>query len=115
MRHLDEAGAIGAATLGTGAAITAGIASACCIGPALAPIFLTVLGAGGLIAVASLRPFTPWMLLGSGLMLGFSFWQLYRRRECATTGLRVARVIVWIAAVGWVASTAYAIYGLIME
>lgn len=115
MRHVDEAGAIGAATLGTGAAIAAGIASACCVGPALAPIFLSVLGASGLIAVAGLRPFTPWMLLGSAIMLGFSFWQLYRRRICATTGLRVARVIVWLAAAGWLASTAYAIYGLITE
>jgi hypothetical protein len=118
-----HAGAIGAATVGTGAALTAGIAGACCVGPALAPIFVTVLGAGGLAAVAGLRPYTPWLLLASGPMLGFSFWQTYRRSACAVEGaatpvpfgLRLARYITWAAALLWLASAAYAIYGFLNE
>jgi hypothetical protein len=105
----NEAGAIGAATIGTGAALTAGVAGACCAGPALAPVFLAILGSGGLIAASALRPFTPWMLLGSAAMLAFSFRQSYR--SCS----RVARVVTWVAAGLWVVSTAYAVYGLFNE
>ena len=118
-----QAGAIGAATVGTGAALTAGVAGACCVGPALAPIFLAILGSSGLIAVTSLRPYTPWMLAASAAMLGFSFWQIYRRPSCAADGTplpvsfgaRIARIVVWMAAVLWLVSTAYAVFGLLHE
>jgi hypothetical protein len=123
VKRFDEAGAIGAATIGTGAALTAGVAGACCVGPALAPIFLAILGSSGLIAVSTLRPYTPWMLLGSAAMLAFSFRQAYRPQRCPAggaqtatpIGTRVARVVTWAAAVLWLASTVYAIYGLINE
>ena len=93
MKSSRQASAIGAATVSTGAALTAGIAGACCVGPALGPIFLAVLGSSGLIAVTSLRPYTPWMLAASGVMLGFSFWQTHRRPVCVAdgTGLPVSR------------------------
>ncbi len=123
MNGSKQVGAVGAATVGAGAALTAGIASACCVGPALAPIFVTVLGAGGLAAVSGLRPFTPWLLLASGAMLGFSFWQTHRRPACAVEGstiavpfgLRLARFITWSAALLWLASAIYSIYGLLNE
>ncbi|HEY2473845.1 MAG TPA: mercuric transporter MerT family protein [Candidatus Cybelea sp.] len=122
MNRPSQAGAIGAATVGTGAALTAGIASACCVGPALAPIFVSVLGASGLVAVSGLRPYTPWLLIASAAMLGFSFLQTYRRPACATggsasvsIGVRIARVVTWAAAALWLASTAYSIYGLVNE
>ena len=123
MKRSQQAGAIGAAAAGTGAAMTAGFASACCVGPAVAPILMTVLGSSGLIAISYLRPYTPWMLAASALMLAFSFRQSYRRTACEPDGavapiprgVRIARVITWIAAIAWVASAAYAVYGLLNE
>ena len=118
-----DATVIGAATLGTGAALTASVASACCVGPALAPVFLSVLGASGLAAVSGLKPYTPWMLVASGSMLGFSFWQTYRRLGCnaegsvtpISVGVRIARIVTLIAAVLWLTSAAYSLYGLFHE
>ena len=115
--------AIGSAAVGTGAALTAGVASACCVGPALAPFFVTVLGASGLAAVSGLRPYAPWMLLASGALLGLTFRQVYRQTECGTdstpmtlpAGLRVARVVAWAAAALWIVSTIFAIYGFLHE
>jgi hypothetical protein len=123
MNASRQVGAIGAATVGTSAALTAGIASACCVGPALAPIFVTVVGAGGLAAVVGLRPYTPWLLLVSGVMLGFSFWQTHRRSACVVegsvtavpSGLRLARFFTWAAALVWLASAIYSIDGFLNE
>jgi hypothetical protein len=123
MKAGKQVGAIGAATVGTGAAVTAGIASACCVGPALAPTFVAVLGAGGLATVSGLRPLSPWLLLASGAMLAFSFRQTYRRPACAADGtaiefplgLRVARLVTWVAAALWLASATLAIYGFLNE
>ncbi|MGA7285173.1 MAG: mercuric transporter MerT family protein [Candidatus Cybelea sp.] len=122
MSRANGASAIGAAGLGTGAALTAGVASTCCVGPALAPVFLSVLGASGLASVSGLRPFTPWLLLGSALMLGFSFWSSYRRPACAdgiappiSRAAHVARVVTWLAAVLWIISAAYSAYGFLNE
>jgi hypothetical protein len=123
MSASKQVGSIGAATVGTGAALAAGIASACCVGPALAPIFVTVLGAGGLAAVSGLRPYAPWLLLASGAMLGFSIWQTHRRSACAVEGsasavpfgVRLARFITWAAALLWLASAMYSIYGFLNE
>ncbi len=53
-----------AAGVGAGAALAGRLASACCVGPSLAPIAISVLGAGGLIAVSALRPYTPLLLVG---------------------------------------------------
>jgi hypothetical protein len=122
VKGASEVSAIGAAGLGTGAALTAGVAGACCAGPALAPIFLSVLGASGLATVSGLRPFTPWLLLASALMLGFSFWSSYRRPACVESvappisrAVRVVRVVTWLAATLWLASAAYSIYGFLNE
>lgn len=115
--------ALGAATVGAGAAVTAAIAGACCVGPALAPVFLSILGAGGLIAVSGLRPYTPWLLLLSALMLAFSIRQLFRKTTSAAVcevnqtsiSTRVARVMVIGAGLLWCLSAAYGIYGLLHE
>jgi MerT mercuric transport protein len=116
----QEVSAVGAATVGTGAVLTATVASACCAGPALAPIFVSVLGASGLAAVSGLRPYSPWLFLLSGAMLAFSFRQVFRKPACAadgtalppSRGMRVARTTLWIAAALWFSSVAYAIYAL---
>jgi hypothetical protein len=121
---MKEGSALGAAAAGTGAAITAAVASACCVGPSLAPIFLSVLSAGGLAAAAGLRPYAPWLLLLSALALGFSFRQLYvRETACAVDGpptpgsrsTRVARYITWAAAILWVVALSYSVYGFLHE
>lgn len=122
MKAVRESTAIGAATVGTGAAVTAGIASACCVGPALAPIFVSVLGASGVVAISGLRPYTVWLLLGSAVMLAFSLRQLYRKpAACSPTNLsvptsvRIARVVTWAALALWLVSTAYSVYGFLHE
>src|SRR5260370_27952801 len=85
--NAKETSAIGAAAAGTGAVLTATVASACCVGPAVAPIFLSVLGASGLALVAGLRPYSPWILLLSALLLAFSFRQVYLQSPlCAADG-----------------------------
>jgi hypothetical protein len=120
---VSQAEAIGAAALGTGAAVAAGIACACCVGPALAPILLALLGSGGLIAVSTVRPYAPWMLAGSAVLLAFSFRQTHRKLSCTSgeaampipPGVRIARVITWLAIVLWLASAAYALYGVLNE
>lgn len=115
--------AVGAATIGTGAAVGAGIASVCCAGPAIAPLLLPLLGASGLIALADLRLYAPVLLLLSAVVLAWSFRQSYRKAACAAggmepaipLGIRVARAICWAAASLWVLSSAYALYGIINE
>lgn len=118
-----EASAVGAATIGTGAVLAATVAGACCVGPALAPIFVSVLGASGLAAVAGLRPYSPWLLLASAAMLAFSFRQAYYKQPCAEDGasfpiprsVRFARVVLGAAAVLWLVSATYALYGLVHQ
>jgi len=114
-----EASALGAATVGTGAVLTATVATACCAGPALAPVFLSVLGASGLAAVSGLRPYSPYLFVVSAAMLAFSFRQVLRRPACAADGaplppprgMKIARVAVIGAAAVWTVSVAYSIYG----
>ncbi len=114
----EETPTIGAASLATGSALTAAVAGACCVGPSLAPLLLPILGATGLIAVASLRPYTIWLELLAALMLAFSFRQAYRRRagcQSVPTGLRVARAVTVLASALWLVSVAYALYGFTHE
>lgn len=123
MRQSNELPAIGAATAGSAAVFTAAVAGACCVGPALAPVFVSVLGASGLATVSGLRPYTPWLLVLSAALLAFSFRQVYRAYACAVSNaggsvslrVRAARFIVWIAAAFWCLSAAYAVYGLLHE
>jgi hypothetical protein len=116
----QDASAVGAATVGTGAVLTATVASACCAGPALAPIFVSVLGASGLAAVSGLRPYSPWLFLLSGAMLAFGFRQVLGKPACAadgaplpvSRGMKIARTTLWIAAALWLVSVSYTIYAL---
>ena len=116
---IQEVSAVGAATAGTGAVLTATVATACCAGPARAPVFLSVLGASGLAAVSSLRPYSPYLLLVSAAMLAFSFRQVLRRPACvadraplpSSRGMKIARATLIGASAVWVISIAYTIYG----
>lgn len=117
------ASAVGAASVGTGAAVTAALASACCVGPSLAPMMISLLGASGLIAVSTLRPYTVPLLLASALMLAFSFRRAYRAPCCAgsegqvpvSRAQKAVRVATWIAASLWLASVVDSIYGFLRE
>lgn len=107
--------AVGTAGAGTGAALTATLASACCVGPSLAPLAVWILGAGGLVAVSALRPYAPYLLAAAALMLAFSFRSAYAQRSCVTRGVRFARFVTWIAAILWLLSLADSIYGFFHE
>lgn len=101
------------ATGGTGAALAgvAAAATACCSGPAVAPVVVAVLGAGGAAWAAGLKPYSGWLLAGSGLLLAGSFWLVYRpgarcthaqRQPLRTRLARHATVwTTWGAAVIW--------------
>ncbi len=119
----QDAAAVGAATAATGSAVTAAVAAACCVGPSIAPLLLPVLGASGLITIAALRPYMTWLEVITALLLGFSFWQVYRRRAICVQGgapaiptsLRIARIVTWVATGLWLLSVLYALYGVTHE
>jgi len=123
MKPTGSAVGLGSATAGTGAALTAALAGACCVGPSLAPVMIWLLGASGLIAVSSLRPYTAPLLVVSALLLAFSFRRVYSAPSCGdgepkvpvSRALKAARVVTWIAALIWLASAADSIYGFVNE
>lgn len=119
----QDAAAVGAGVVGAGAAVTAAIAAACCVGPALAPVFLGLLGAGGLAAVAGFRPYSPFLLALSGLMIGLSARTIFRKPICAvgdaraplSLGTRIARTLLAFSTLIWIAALSYSIYGFLNE
>jgi mercuric ion transport protein len=96
---------IGSSLAGAGAAATATAASLCCVGPAV----VSIVGVGGAVAAAGLKPYRPLLILGSLVLLGVGFWLSYRPARLATSGAvacptsagRVSRSIVWISAGIW--------------
>lgn len=108
-RQLVEAGA---AVSGAGAALVATAATACCAGPIAAPLIVGILGASGAAWAAGLKPYSPWLLGGSFLMLAFGFRSAYRRpARCDTSGHRrssmsakAVRGVLWLAAALWIAA-----------
>lgn len=104
-RRVSRLAAIGTSLAGVGAAATAAAGSLCCFGPAV----VSIVGVSGAVAAASLRPYRPFLLLGSMALLGAAFWLTYRPRTaagvdaiaCPTRAGRTSRRIVWIAAVMW--------------
>lgn len=108
-----DAGAIGAAATGIGAATVTAVALSCCVSPVMAPMIVAVLGASGTVWAASLKPYSGWILAGAGILLAGGFWTVYRPREVCEVGAlttsarvlpRVAKVMLWISAVMWCAS-----------
>lgn len=115
----QTAAAGGAATLGMGAAITATLAGACCVGPIISPIIVGVLGVSGAAAIAGLKPLMPYFFGASALALGFAFWQAYRPSQACAPGvkprgpsLRAIKAGLWFSALLWTASLAYTIYNV---
>jgi hypothetical protein len=113
------AAAGGAAALGTGAALTATLAGACCVGPAIAPIIVGTFGVGGAAAIAGLKPFMPYLFGASAIALAFAFWQTYRRAQVCAPSARgrgtspgTIRIALWFAALTWTASLGYTLYNV---
>jgi hypothetical protein len=106
--------AAGAAISGAGGALVATAATACCAGPILAPLVVGVLGASGAAWAAGFKPYSPWLLAGSAVLLAFGFWSASRTRpSCEASGAGrgrrtrgVMRAVLWLSALLWVAATA---------
>jgi hypothetical protein len=99
-----------AAGVGASAALAATVAGACCISPVLSPLIVGALGVSGAVALAGIKPYTPWLLGGSFLMLAYSFWSAYRRRgDCRMKPRRGVRVMLWLSALVWLLAAANAL------
>ena len=101
-------GVAGAASTGAGAALVSVVASACCVGPVIGPLVVTVLGAGGAAWAASLKPYSGWLLAFAGVMLAAGFYGSYRgRRSCSGPPRRrdqLVRGVLWLSAALWLVS-----------
>jgi hypothetical protein len=101
-------GTLGAATAGAGSALAAVLASSCCVGPVIAPLVVTVLGASGAAWAAGLKPYSPLILAGSLAFLLYGLWTVYRPRPaCSPEGCpagagRGVKAVLWVAAALWV-------------
>lgn len=108
-----QLGAAGAAVSGAGAALVATAATACCA-PVIAPLIVAVLGASGAAWAAGLKPYSPWLLGGSFVLLAYGFLSVYRiPKSCTvpvTTGRRwsgaAVKGMLWLAALLWLAAVA---------
>lgn len=103
----DDKALLGSATGGLATAVAAFFAALCCVGPST----VAVLGAGGALAAASIKPYRPYLLLGSLAMILYGFWRAYgtamrsgQVRACPTRLGRFTRKALWLAAIVWVAA-----------
>lgn len=107
-------GAAGATVASTGAAATATAAAACCV-PVLSPLLVTVLGASGAAWITGLKPWAPYLLAGSLVLLLYALWRLRRARRCRVDGDpspagwgkmldRTTPILLGLAAAVWLAS-----------
>jgi hypothetical protein len=89
-----------------GAVITSTAASICCIGP----LGIALLGVNGAILGATLKPYRPYLLTSSLLMLGFAHWAVARKNRntkgeaCSVRSGRVVRFVLWAATAMWFAA-----------
>jgi len=95
----------GTAVGAVGAALTATVASLCCVGP----ILVSVLGVSGTVLAARVGPYRPYLMAASLLLLGVSFWLAYGSPSlspsgaaCPTRSGRATRLLLWIAAAAWI-------------
>lgn len=85
------------------AALTSAAASICCIGP----LAIMLLGVNGAIWAAGMKPYRPFLLTVSFVLLGLGFWGFYGRRKtgagaaCSVASRRVGRWVLWVSAVLW--------------
>src|SRR5262245_25128439 len=106
-KDLRPRGTLGAAAAGAGSALAAVLATSCCV-PILAPLIVAVLGASGAAWAAGLKPYSPYILAGSLVLLLYGLWTVYRPRPacpaegCPTTGAgRGVKALLWVAVALW--------------
>jgi hypothetical protein len=109
--------AVGSATVGVGAAVTATLASVCCTGPVIAPIVVGLLGATGAAAAAGLKPYTPYLFTVSFVMLVLGFWSVRNAsRKCSLgavpRSVMISKYVLWGSATIWFISAAFTLYSL---
>lgn len=111
--------ATGTASVSIGAVVVATLGAACCSGPLLGPLIVAVLGTTGAAAFAGVKPYTPYLFGVSLVMLGVSFWSVYRKNQrCSMSGgdvnvpRRAIKTLLWIAAVIWAASVGFTLISL---
>lgn len=107
---------IGGATAAAGGALAAAAASICCAGPAVGPLLVSLLGAGGAVAFEGLRPYSPYIVAASGIILGWTIVSSRRPERCAPDkSTRIARSftrgILWASAVLWLVAAIGVAYG----
>jgi hypothetical protein len=107
-----ELASAASAVAGMGGVATAAAVSACCAGPALGPLVIALLGAGGAVALEGLRPYMVPLLVVSGLAIGVSFW-LNARSVPACSPQRSwalvrfsSRLLTWASAFVWLGAVA---------
>ena len=103
-------GTLGAAAAGAGSALAAVLAGSCCV-PILAPLIVAVLGASGAAWAAGLKPYSPYLLVGSLALLLYGLWTVYRPRPacspegCPTAGAgRGVKAVLWVSLALWLLS-----------
>jgi len=93
----------GTATAGAATAIVAAMAGLCCAGP----LTVALLGAGGAVAAAGIKPFRVPLLAASLALLSAAFWRAYAPRTepagaaCPIAIGRATRIALWAAALVW--------------
>lgn len=98
---------------GTLALISAGLASACCLGP----IVLAGLGLGGVGLAAGLERYRPYFLAATAALLAVAFYRVYRvRGECATGSCpprpsRAVKGALWLATLAAVGLASFPAWG----
>ena len=86
------------------------LAASCCIGPAIFVIFGT--SASFMSNLTFLEPLRPYLLGAAILLLGFSFWKLYlKKQDCNCEedfrARKIARGIFWVGTVAFVFSASF--------
>lgn len=94
----------------TGTIIASFLAASCCIGPAIFIIFGT--SASFMSGFAFLEPLRPYLLGAAVLLLGFSFWKLYlKKQDCSCQedirARKFARGIFWLGTAAFIFSTSF--------
>jgi mercuric ion transport protein len=93
-----------------GTILTSFLAASCCIGPAIFVIFGT--SASFMSSLTFLEPLRPYLLGAAILLLGFSFWKLYlKKQDCSCKedfrARKIARGIFWVGAVAFIISASF--------
>ena len=92
--------ALSAAAAGAGSAFAAVLASSCCV-PIVAPLIVAFLGVGGAAWAAGLKPYSPYLLAGSFVLLLYGLWTVHRPRPACSTEVRPKGAGRGIKAVLW--------------